>query len=353
MNPKPTFIELPSAPMQTIYRTIQKVVRSNIPILITGETGVGKEGIARYIHKSGPRRDKPFIAINCGRFSPELLQSELFGHEAGAFTGAIRQRQGTFEIADGGVLLLDKVPEMPMDAQKMFLRVLDTATFTRLGGNEAVTVDVQVIATTNKDILRVVAEKEFREDLYYRLKGLMFHIPPLRERPEDIAPLVAAFINEFNAEYGKSVTAITAETLKGLKQAVWHGNIRELRSTIQTAIALATTDKIELKDLPDIHPELIQKLITIWQTLPSEIQRTVIHELSTLLPESEYSLQVSSTLKIDEEYEDFLNIKDMNQSQILRAVAQKRIKQYPTHKAAAESLAIDTRTLRKYTKWKK
>lgn len=351
MNQQPTFIELPSAPMQTIYKTIQKVVRSNIPILITGETGVGKEGIARYIHEIGPRRDKPFIAINCGGFSAERLQSELFGHEAGAFTGAIRQRQGAFEIADGGVLLLDEVPEMPINVQKMLLRVLDTATFTRFGGNEAVPVDVQVIATTNRDIAKMVAEKEFREDLYYGLKGLMFHIPPLRERPEDIAALVAAFINEFNAEYGKNVAEITAETLKGLKQAVWHGNIRQLRSTIQTAIALATTDKIELKDLPDIHPELIQKLITIWQTLPSGIQRTIIDELSILLPEPQCNLQVSSTPKIDEEYEDFLNIKDMNQNQILRAVAQKRIKQYPTRKAAAESLDIDIRTLRKYTKW--
>ena len=134
MNLQSAFIELPSTPMQKIYSTIQKVVGSNIPFFITGETGVGKEGIARYIHEKGKRRDKPFIAINCGRFSAELLQSELFGHEAGAFTSAIRQRQGAFEIANGGVLFLDEVPEMSLDAQKMLLSVLDTATFTRLGG---------------------------------------------------------------------------------------------------------------------------------------------------------------------------------------------------------------------------
>ncbi|RKU21983.1 sigma-54-dependent Fis family transcriptional regulator, partial [Candidatus Poribacteria bacterium] len=166
MQQQSVFIQLPSAPMQTIYKTIQQVVQSNIPFFITGETGVGKEGIARYIHETSPRRDKPFIAINCGRFSAELLQSELFGHEAGAFTSAIRQRQGAFEMANGGILFLDEVPEMSLDAQKMLLRVLDTATFTRLGGNEQLTVDVHIIAATNRDIENAVAEKEFREDLY-------------------------------------------------------------------------------------------------------------------------------------------------------------------------------------------
>ncbi|RKU20405.1 hypothetical protein C6503_06260, partial [Candidatus Poribacteria bacterium] len=161
MNQQMTFIELPSAFMQAIYNIIQQVVKSKIPFFITGETGVGKEGIARYIHESSPRKDKPFIAINCGRFSAELLQSELFGHEAGAFTSAIRQRQGAFEVADGGVLFLDEVPEMSLDAQKMLLRVLDTATFTRLGGNDVLTVDVHIIASTNRDITKAVAKKEF------------------------------------------------------------------------------------------------------------------------------------------------------------------------------------------------
>ena len=172
-----------------VSNTIQQVGKSNIPFFITGETGVGKEGVAKYIHENGPRRDQPFIAINCGRFSAELLQSELFGHEAGAFTSAICQRRGAFEVANGGVLFLDEVPEMSLDAQKVLLRVLDTATFTRLGGNEVLMVDVHIIAATNRDIVKAVAEKEFREDLYYRLKGMMLHLPPLRERPEDIAPL--------------------------------------------------------------------------------------------------------------------------------------------------------------------
>ena len=363
MNQQSVFIQLPSAPMEAIYNTIQQVVKSNIPFFITGETGVGKEGIARYIHETSPRRDQPFIAINCGRFSAELLQSELFGHEAGAFTSAIRQRQGAFEAADGGILFLDEVPEMSMDAQKMLLRVLDTATFTRLGGNEVLTVDVHIIAATNRDIVKAVTNREFREDLYYRLKGMMLHLPPLRERTEDIAPLVEAFINEFSAEYGKSVTGITAEALKRLEQAAWPGNIRQLRSTIQTAVALATTNKLELKDFPDIYPEFIQTLISIWQTLPSEtqhaiwetlpleMQHAIMHEVSTRASEPWRTLPTSHTLKTSAG-DEFLDIKNMNQNEILRAVAQNRIEQHASLREAAESLDIDIRTLQKYAQWK-
>ena len=363
MKRQSAFIQLPSASMQTIYKTTQEIVKSNIPFFITGETGVGKEGVARYIHESSPRRDKPFIAINCGRFSAELLQSELFGHEAGAFTSAIRQRRGAFEMANGGILFLDEVPEMSLDAQKMLLRVLDTATFTRLGGNEVLTVDVHIIAATNRDIEKAVAEKEFREDLYYRLKGMMFHLPPLRERPEDIAPLVAAFITEFSAEYGKHITGITSEALTRLEQAAWPGNIRQLRSTIQAAVALTTTHELETKDFPDIYPKFVETLISIWQTLPQETQNaiwetlhpetqhTMMHELSTESLTSWRGLQVSSIPGIGEKSE-FLNIRDLNQHQILHAVARRRVEQYPSLREAAESLDIDIRTLQRYARSK-
>ena len=362
MNRQSAFIQLPSAPMQTIYKTTQRIVKSNIPLFITGETGVGKEGIARYIHETSPRRDKPFIAINCGRFSAELLQSELFGHEAGAFTSAIRQRRGAFEMANGGILFLDEVPEMSLDAQKMLLRVLDTSTFTRLGGNEQLTVDVHIIAATNRDIEKAVAEKEFREDLYYRLKGMMFHLPPLRERPEDIAPLVATFISEFSTEYGKNITGITPEALTRLEQAAWPGNIRQLRSTIQAAVALATTDRLETKDFPDIYPEFIKTLISIWRTLPletqnaiwetlhPETQHTMMHELSIQSSASWNGLSVSGIPGMSGKGE-FLNIRDMNQHQILSAVARKRVEQYTSLREAAESLDIDIRTLQRYARW--
>ena len=362
MNRQSAFIQLPSVPMQAIYKTTQEIVKSNIPLFITGETGVGKEGIARYIHETSPRRDKPFIAINCGRFSAELLQSELFGHEAGAFTSAIRQRRGAFEMANSGILFLDEAPEMSLDAQKMLLRVLDTATFTRLGGNEQLTVDVHIIAATNRDIEKAVAEKEFREDLYYRLKGMMFHIPPLRERPEDISPLVSTFIHEFSAEYRKNITGITPEALTRLEQSAWPGNIRQLRSTIQTAVALATTDRLEPKDFSDIYPEFIETLISIWQTLPPETQNaiwetlhpetqhTMMHELSMQSSASWSGLQASNIPRMSEKGE-FLNITDMNQHQILSAVARKRVEQYASLREAAESLDIDIRTLQRYAQW--
>ncbi len=363
MQQQAVFIQLPSPPMQAIYNTIQQCGKSNVPFLITGETGVGKEGIARYIHESGPRRAQPFITINCGRFFAELLPSELFGHEAGAFTSAICQRRGAFEVANGGIIFLDEVSEMSLDAQKMLLHVLDTAAFTRLGGNEILTANVHIIAATNKNIVKAVSEKEFREDLYYSLKGMMFHLPPLRERPEDIAPLVEAFMSEFSAEYGKSVTGITQEALARLERAAWLGNIRQLRNTVQTAVALATTDILEPKDFPGIYPKLDEALISIWQTLPSntqdviwkalplETQQTIIHALSKQTIGIWRNLQTSNMPKTIEQDES-LNIENMNLNQILCAVAQKRIEQYTTLRQAAESLGIDVRTLQKYKKWK-
>ena len=363
MQQQSMYIQLPSAPMQTIYNTIRQVGKSNIPFFITGETGVGKESLARYIHERGVRCDQPFIAINCGRFSAERLQGELFGHEAEAFTSAIPQRRGAFEIANGGILFLDDVLEMSLDAQEMLLRVLDTATFTRLGGNEALTVDVHIIVATSKDIVKSVAEQEFREDLYYRLEGVMLHIPPLRERPEDIKPLVEAFISEFNAEYGKEVTGTAPEALARLEQMAWTVNIRQLKSTVQMAVALATADRLEPKDFLGVYLELAETLTSIWQTLPLETQdaiwqtlpletqHAIMHKLSKQATGSWYNYRALNIPKMIEE-EESASIKNMNLNQILRAVAQKRIQQYTSLREAAESLNIDVRTLRKYAQWK-
>ncbi|MDE0085478.1 MAG: sigma-54 dependent transcriptional regulator [Candidatus Poribacteria bacterium] len=362
MNKQPAFIELPSAQMQAIYNTVKQVVKSNIPFLITGETGVGKEGIAKYIHENSPRRDNPFIAINCGRFSTELLQSELFGHEAGAFTSAIRQRQGAFEQANGGILFLDEVPEMSLDAQKMLLRVLDTTTFTRLGGNQPLAVDVHILTATNRNIEKIVEKDKFREDLYYRLKGMTLHLPPLRDRTEDIPPLVEAFIREFSSEDGKEITSITPEALTRLQEAAWPGNIRQLRSTIQTAIAFTTTNILEPKDFPNIYPEFLQTLISIWGTLPQETQHAIwealhpetrhiiMHELSAQTPQPWYSARNSIDAETVEDTE-LLNIENMNQNQILRAVAQMRIEKFSSLREAAESLGIDIRTLQRHAQW--
>ena len=374
MNTQPTFIELPSEPMQEIYHTVQRFAESDIPSIIMGETGVGKEGVAQYIHKSGPRRDKPFVAINCGRFSTELLQSELFGHEEGAFTGASRQRKGAFEKVNGGILFLDELAEMPLTAQAMLLRVVDTKAFTRLGGNEEVKVDFQLVAATNRDIGRAVLNEEFRPDLYYRLAGVVLHVPPLRERREDIVPLVNAFIKEFSPKRGNDTPSITQAALTWLEQATWPGNIRQLRSTVRTATALAATDTLDIEHFPynffplpgleesisapptkgDIsaYPEFVQTLLSICRKFPAEIQQTLISELSIHIPSFNHSVQDSNIGTTDESPE-LLNIKDMDQNQILCAVAQKRIAAHDSLGRAAHSLGIDTRTLKRYAQWEK
>lgn len=364
MNPLAKFIQLPSAAMRHIYHTVKQVASSNIPVFITGETGVGKEIIARYIHQNSPRAEKPFVAINCGRFSPELLQSELFGHEAGAFTSAIRQRQGAFEVADGGVLFLDDAPEMPLDAQKMLLRVLDTATFTRLGGNEVLRVNVQIITATNIDIANALATGNFRQDLYYRLNGLRLNLPPLRERKEDIPPLVETFIAEFSEQYGKTVNSITTKALMRLENAAWMGNIRELRSHVQRAVALATTNTLQLIDFPEIYPAHIQTLSSIWHELPSEIQQAIFqtlplemqhalgYDISTQIPSQTQDALTPDMLK-ERQDAKLLNIENMNLQQILRVVAQQRILKHDSLRAAADSLNIDVRTLQRYAHWEK
>ena len=250
-----------SAPMQVVLRQVARVAPTKATVLITGETGVGKDVIAQAIHESSPRKGKPFKAVNCGAFYKDLLQSELFGHEKGSFTGATTQRRGVFEQADGGTLFLDEVAEMSPEVQVKFLRVLETQEFTRLGGERNIKVDVRIIAATNVDLAASVKQKKFRQDLYYRLNLFRIQIPPLRDRREDIPFFVSAFISELSAEHGKPITGITSEALNYLQNANWYGNVRELRNAIETAIILTTTEELQLKDFPmDPEPEQISLL---------------------------------------------------------------------------------------------
>ena len=229
-----------SAPMQVVLRQVEQVAPTKATVLITGETGVGKDVIAEAIHESSPRKNRPFKAVNCGAFYQDLLQSELFGHERGAFTGATSQRRGVFEQADGGTLFLDEVGEMSPEVQVKFLRVLENQEFTRLGGEKNIKVDVRIIAATNINLAKSVKEKRFRQDLYYRLNLFRIQIPPLRNRREDIPLFVSAFISELSAEHGKTITRITLEALNYLENADWQGNVRQLRNAIESAIILAT-----------------------------------------------------------------------------------------------------------------
>jgi two-component system response regulator AtoC len=219
-------------------------------VLITGETGTGKELFARFIHRNSPRASGPFVVINCGAIPRELAESELFGYERGAFTGAFEKlHPGKFEQADRGTLFLDEISELPLELQVKLLRVLQERSFYRLGGREEVHVDVRVIAATNCDLEQMVREGKFREDLYYRLNVAVIHIPPLRERPEDILPLATAFVNEFNRRFNKRITGFTPEAVTLLLSYPWRGNVRELRNAIERAVLLEQGEVITHESL--------------------------------------------------------------------------------------------------------
>ena len=227
---------------------IRLVAPTNATVLIRGESGVGKELIANAIHNHSRRQDKPYRTINCGALYRELLESELFGHERGAFTGATTRKLGLFEQANGGTLLLDEVGEMGPETQVKFLRVLEGQEFTRLGGDKPIKTDVRIIAATNADLEEAVKNGKFRNDLYHRINRFPIRVPPLRERREDIPLLVSAFIKEFSKEHDRSISGITPQAMDYLKSAAWDGNIRELRNAIETAIILAGTETLELDD---------------------------------------------------------------------------------------------------------
>ncbi len=240
-----------SKPMLKIYDLIQKVADSKASVLITGPSGTGKELIAKAIHFSGPRRDGPFVSINCGALTETLLESELFGHEKGAFTGAIAMKKGRFELADGGTLFLDEVGDMPPPLQVKLLRVLQEMEFERVGGTRTIKVDVRVISASNRNIKEDVAQGIFREDLFYRLNVIQIDVPPLRERRDDIPLLVKHFIDKYAKGGGKKQIELRPEVWKAFYNYHWPGNVRELENVIERAVVLSTDGVITLDDLPD------------------------------------------------------------------------------------------------------
>ncbi len=233
-----------------IYEVIAQVAQTTATVLITGESGTGKELIARAIHRQGPRRDQPFVAVNLAAIPEPLLESELFGHEKGAFTGAYQKKLGKFELAHGGSLFLDEVGSLRVDLQAKLLRVLQEREVERLGSTRSMKVNVRILAATNLDLKRAVRERAFREDLYYRLNVVPIEVPPLRERREDIPLLVEHFIRKYSREFHKEVRGISPGALPILQNYSWPGNVRELENIIERSIALATGPVISLKDLP-------------------------------------------------------------------------------------------------------
>lgn len=240
-----------SPAMQEVFETVEKVADTDSTVLILGESGTGKELIARALHYHSYRKDGPFVPVNCAAIPSELLESELFGHEKGAFTSAIRTRIGRFELANGGTLFLDEIGDMNPNLQSKLLRVLQERQFERIGGVKPIKVDIRIISATHQDLKKAVLKKRFREDLYYRLNVIPIRIPPLRERRSDLPLLVHHFIQHFSKSKRKRVTAITDEAMERLMEYDWPGNVRELENMIERMVILANSEIIDVSDLPE------------------------------------------------------------------------------------------------------
>lgn len=235
--------------MRRVYETIQKVAETDLTVLIRGESGTGKELVAQAIHNTSGRRNRPFVAVNCAAINQELVESELFGHEKSAFTGADQRREGRFELADGGTIFLDEIGDMATATQAKVLRVLQEQKFERMGGNQSVEVDVRVVAATHRNLEEEVKEGRFREDLYYRLKVVQVELPPLRERAEDLSALCERFLFQVADRLGRDKKALSPSAMSRLLEHSWRGNVRELRNVLEQAAVLSSGEEIEVSDL--------------------------------------------------------------------------------------------------------
>src|SRR5438128_3086949 len=240
--------------MREVYKAIGRVTAQNVPVLITGASGTGKELVARAIYQHGPRAKAPFLALNCAAIPEPLLESELFGHEKGAFTGADRRRIGKFEQVSGGTLFLDEIGDMPLTLQAKILRLLQEQSFERIGGNETVQTDVRLIAATHRDLKAWSAEEKFRPDLYHRLSVFTIHLPPLRERGDDLPMLIQHYLRRYNRELGREVRDVAPEALERLRNGSWPGNIRELQSVLKQALLQASGTVLLPAFLPELTP---------------------------------------------------------------------------------------------------
>jgi two-component system, NtrC family, response regulator AtoC len=244
------FIVGESQAMKTVMTQANRAAQAAVSVIITGETGTGKEVLAQYIHKTGPRSGKPFIAINCAAIQPTMLESELFGYEAGAFTGAEKKKVGLMEVADGGILFLDELSSMPLDIQGKLLRAIEERAFRRVGGTSLIKVDVQILAASNRNLMHLIQDQKFREDLYYRLKVVDLNLPPLRERKMDIPDLVGYFVRRSSMRLGMNIEGVTPKALQLLIDYNWPGNIRELSNVIESTVLFCDDPTIDQQHLP-------------------------------------------------------------------------------------------------------
>lgn len=239
-----------SAPIRDAIELAKKVSMTDVPVLLTGETGTGKEVFSQAIHQNSVRSTKSFVAVNCSSFSKELLESEMFGHKAGAFTGALKDKKGLFEEADKGTIFLDEIGEMAFDLQAKLLRILETGEFIKIGETRPTKINVRIIAATNRDLHKEIENGNFREDLFYRLSVFQIHLPPLRERISDLELHISAFVNTFSTKMGKKINTVQPEYIEMLKLHPWKGNVRELRNVIERSIIIADGDTLSVEALP-------------------------------------------------------------------------------------------------------
>lgn len=268
-----------SEPMQRVYRLVEMVADSDVTVLLTGESGTGKELISRAIHHKSLRADGPFITMNCGALPDNLFESELFGHEKGAFTGAMSTKMGRFELADGGTLLLDEVGELSLKSQVDFLRVLETKEFRRLGGTKLITVDVRIIAATNRNLEEAVKQGDFREDLYYRLNVVPIRLPPLRDRRDDIPLLVDRFLAECTTQHHREPKDVSREAMRLLQLYGWPGNIRQLRNLMERLVVTVKDAMIQPEHLPEeiqASKEDVRTMVVTLGTSLEQVERDVI-----------------------------------------------------------------------------
>ncbi len=306
-----------SRSIREVLQMVSKVAPSRSTVLVTGESGTGKELIAKAIHYSSPRREGPFISINCMSLSPGVLESELFGHEKGSFTGATAMKKGRFELADAGTLFLDEVGELSQELQVKLLRVLQEKAFERVGGSRTIHADIRLVAATNKDLKQAVEKGEFREDLYYRLNVVGIHLPPLRERREDIPLLVAHFMQKFSSENQQELKKFAPEALEYLTAYEWPGNVRQLENVVERCMVLASREEIGVEDLPSEIKDEEAQFKSAVDLLPVEL------ELSGTLEKIEAALIRRALVK-----SGFVQVKAAELLNISKSLLQYKLKKY-------------------------
>ncbi|HLP09335.1 MAG TPA: sigma-54 dependent transcriptional regulator [Opitutaceae bacterium] len=330
--------------MRRLRQLILKVAPTDATVLLTGESGTGKEMVARELYRNSPRKSAPFIKVNCAAVSENLMESEFFGHERGAFTGATERREGRFELANGGTLLLDEISEIPMHLQAKLLRVLQEKEFERVGGNKTIKTNVRILATSNRDLLHSVAEGKFRQDLYYRLNVFPIHVPPLRERAEDVVLLADAFLKRYARKHGIKSAGWSEAAAAAIRAYSWPGNVRELQNTVERAVILAEPGRAippALLSLPVVAPTMAP---TPPVTAPATVPVGAV-VAPTPVPTPEPSVSAGApapSLATPSSEEGFLSLDDLEQKHILEALK----KTGGNRTQAAAILKISIRTLR-------